>query len=344
MAALLLPFARRRSDGAMVSPDEVARGRACDCFCPGCELDVLARQGTEREWHFAHVMSSECTQGYEISTHELAKQLLRQRKELLLPSLDVHVQEIDAYGLVLEEFRQVFQTRKISLDAVQAGETLDGVNVDILGIRHARKVIVEITVFHQLQPDKRKRLIETGIPCFQINLERFKTRQVTKSLLEKALFEDTTIRHWIYHPKRSEVEEKLRKDLNTRLQANQARWDEEQASQKRQATTALQFRVNEPASSKCEASPIAVLAQSPLMLSASLPSLDQIESAARSLSVIVGVNVAVILECAATYTSRAQLQGIRPRFLIDAWSSRLNIPIEIIENFLVDAGYLIRCR
>jgi competence CoiA-like predicted nuclease len=59
-AALLLPFAKRLSDEQFVSPDEVPRGQACNCVCSGCEHPVIAKQGTEKAWHFAHMKASDC--------------------------------------------------------------------------------------------------------------------------------------------------------------------------------------------------------------------------------------------------------------------------------------------
>jgi len=46
MSALLLPFATRVMDSHLVSPDEVPRGAACNCLCPGCDRPVIARQGS----------------------------------------------------------------------------------------------------------------------------------------------------------------------------------------------------------------------------------------------------------------------------------------------------------
>ena len=218
MAALLLPFAQRRSDGVLVSPDEVPRGIACACICPGCTVDVIARQGTEREWHFAHAKGTTCAQGYEISIHELAKQLLRLRKQLLLPSLIVRVNAIDAYGSDLTEQRSVFKSRVVTLDSCKVGQLISGVHVDAVGIREGRTVLVEISVFHRLMPAKQQRIIETGFPSFQINLNQFKTRQATRALLEKALFEDESIRQWIYHPKQQETLIELQAKLNARIQ------------------------------------------------------------------------------------------------------------------------------
>ncbi|MDX8399941.1 MAG: competence protein CoiA family protein, partial [Gallionellaceae bacterium] len=235
MSALLLPFARRLSDGKLVSPDEVKRGRACNCVCPGCEDAVLAKQGTERVWHFAHAEGEKCAQGYEASIHELAKQMLRQRMDILLPALIATASEFDAYDRLLEEREFVRRCRPVTLEKCQTGVNLNGIHVDAVGLRDGHQILIEITVFHRLMPDKRARLIETKIPSMQINLEQFKSMQASRALLERAIFEDESIRQWIYHPKYEPALEKAQAMLDKRLQESKARWESDEALRQEQA-------------------------------------------------------------------------------------------------------------
>lgn len=342
MTALQLPFAQRRSDGVLVSPDEVPRGMACACICSGCKVDVIARQGPEREWHFAHAKGATCAQGYEISIHELAKQLLRLRKQLLLPALIVRINAIDAYGSDLLEQQSVFKGRVVTLDSCKVGQSISGVNVDVVGIRKNRTVLVEISVFHRLMPEKQQRIIETGLPSFQININQFKNRQATRALLENALFEDDSIRQWIYHPKQQETLIELQTKLNARIQASRSRWDTEQAIRHKLPAT------KKPAIS-AGVTPIAADSlpsifhseQNKLLLSAALPAVEQISIAARRLSNKTGVNEEKILDQAKKYTSRAQLQSLTPDDLVETWGNLFNIQPEEIIEFLKEAGYIV---
>ena len=47
-------FAALDARGAIRFVGDVPRGAACACFCPDCSSPLIARQGTEKEWHFAH--------------------------------------------------------------------------------------------------------------------------------------------------------------------------------------------------------------------------------------------------------------------------------------------------
>jgi hypothetical protein len=56
--ATKIPFAL--SDGNYVGVDDVPRGLACGCVCPGCKHPLVARHGDVLEHHFAHVHEGAC--------------------------------------------------------------------------------------------------------------------------------------------------------------------------------------------------------------------------------------------------------------------------------------------
>lgn len=170
MSALLLPFALRAADGQFVSPEEVIRGLACNCVCPGCGHPVQARHGTERVWHFAHAKASDCVGAYEKSVHEAAKQLLRDRKALLLPAVAVTVAAVDAFSRLLQEHETVLPPQRISFESCLPGQQIGGVAPDLVGLLRGRRLLIEVTVFHRLMPDKAQRLKQTGLAVLELDL------------------------------------------------------------------------------------------------------------------------------------------------------------------------------
>lgn len=54
----LIPFARHTATGQMVEVGDVPRGQACGCVCPSCGGGLIAKQGPENAWHFAHQPNS----------------------------------------------------------------------------------------------------------------------------------------------------------------------------------------------------------------------------------------------------------------------------------------------
>lgn len=73
-------------DGQCVGINEVERGRKCGCICAACGHQLVARQGEIRAWHFAHDVQSDCKSMGETHIHLAAKQILRDRKKIVLPA------------------------------------------------------------------------------------------------------------------------------------------------------------------------------------------------------------------------------------------------------------------
>jgi hypothetical protein len=46
-----------------------------------------------------------------------------------------------------------------------------------------KRILVEITIVHRLSEDKHDRLVNTGLPSLEIDLEEFQTRPATCALL-----------------------------------------------------------------------------------------------------------------------------------------------------------------
>ncbi len=81
-------FAGLGHDGAMRFIGEVERGAACGCSCPECGSPLVAKQGNEKDWHFAHEGGQErpeCEAGAINMLRRLAVEYLRGQPTLELP-------------------------------------------------------------------------------------------------------------------------------------------------------------------------------------------------------------------------------------------------------------------
>lgn len=89
-------FAALNESGKVRFVDEVDRGAACGCFCPVCASPLIAKQGTLKEWHFAHEASQErveCEVGALNMLRRFTAEMLHRNP---LPTLPLYTQEVTA--------------------------------------------------------------------------------------------------------------------------------------------------------------------------------------------------------------------------------------------------------
>jgi hypothetical protein len=94
-------FAGVGPTGEMRFIGEVARGAACACRCPECGSPLIAKQGAENEWHFAHEAGQErpeCAAGAINMLRRFAVEYLQHLKPLMLPPYRVAVRSSSQAG------------------------------------------------------------------------------------------------------------------------------------------------------------------------------------------------------------------------------------------------------
>ena len=87
-------FAAVDAGGNIRFASEVPRGSACGCFCPVCVSPLVAKQGAQLQWHFAHQSGQErpdCLVGAINLMHRIAVDLLRQGGVFTLPDYQENV-------------------------------------------------------------------------------------------------------------------------------------------------------------------------------------------------------------------------------------------------------------
>ena len=81
---------------------EVIRGAACGCFCAECKSPVVAKQGKDHVWHFAHEASQErpqCLPGSINLLRRLAMQRLLALDMLAMPECKAVVRDMQNAGI-----------------------------------------------------------------------------------------------------------------------------------------------------------------------------------------------------------------------------------------------------
>ena len=319
-----------------MSATDVPRGAACNCICPGCQGALLARQGTEREWHFAHVQATDCPDGYEKSVHELAKQRIQQQKLLLLPAIEASAQGWDAYGRLVEKKQSVMEARPVQLDECTKSRPRGEVTPDLTGFRKDREILVEITVFHRLMPEKQSRLIETGVPTIEIDLSVFKTQQATLERLDAELFENPRNRRWIWHPKLEEAKSTLQAEVDAQIKAVQAEWEAKERLRPEPMPKPIWYQVRNATQFPTEAPTF-----DGRRWRAGLPEEARIATAIAELVSRTGISEDKVLALTRALTSRGMLEDITPTELATRWSHVLGLEEQEMALFLIEADYVL---
>ena len=98
-------FAALNAAGDVRFVSEVERGAACACFCPVCASPLVAKQGSLKEWHFAHEGSQErveCEVGALNMLRRVAAEMLQRGKTPELPPYTQQVIGKSQYRVIAE--------------------------------------------------------------------------------------------------------------------------------------------------------------------------------------------------------------------------------------------------
>lgn len=299
---------------------------------------MKARQGTERTWHFAHAKASDCAGAYEKSVHEAAKQMLRDRKQLRLPALSVTVQAYDAFHRLQQESETLFEAKHITFDTCKTGQVIADVSPDLVGTLRDRQLLIELTVFHRLMPEKADRLKKTGLAVLELDLSQFKTEQATRERLEAALFAREDNRHWVCHPAVSAAEERLQESLRQRLATVEAEWSE----QKKKAQTERAAHQERLKAFRRLPGPHHSPVSLGLTWRAGFPAEGIWAPAREAFCQRHGLSTTHVQEVFGTVTRRSDLARTTPDQLAKEWGHKLRVGPDAILRYFAEAGYTIK--
>ncbi len=197
-----------RADGTIVHISKVVSGLDCACFCPGCKARLVARKGPVNDHHFGHYGIAPCAKAVESALHKLAKQVLNDRRELLLPEVVAKVGDrtLTTYPQEVHRFD----------DAVLEYH-LDDIVPDVIVRKGTHRLLVEIYVTHRCGPDKISYIRGRGFSCLEIDLRRM-PRGATQAQVEEALLSSAR-RYWIHNPKVALAMTKLEAQLEREAEA-----------------------------------------------------------------------------------------------------------------------------
>ena len=230
-----LPFGMA-ADGRMVSVEAVARGVACECFCPKCQASLVAAKGEIYRHHFRHYVDrgGACNEARETAIHQFAKQVICDRLFVALP---------DPVG---------------TMTRATAECRLGDVVPDVLAeYDRGETVAIEIWVAHQVPEHKVRHYNNQRQAAIEIDLRPYRLTDKTEADWENVVLHEAE-RSWLSPPRyireaREAERQRWLKAQRRRMMAERARMQQfegkrikaEQALQKAAEDKAAHAAVHE---------------------------------------------------------------------------------------------------
>jgi len=147
-----------KQDKKIVSVYDADNGIKCNCQCLGCGGDLVAKQGSINEWHFAHI-NNDCFITNETALHKIAKQLIK-TNGVRCPNHYINYKTSGENHLFFDDY----ETEK----------AIDDIVADGVGIKDNQKYIVEICVTHCCDAKKIEKIKRINIPTIEVYLNNSK--------------------------------------------------------------------------------------------------------------------------------------------------------------------------
>ncbi len=160
---ILYPFARSETNRA-VHVREALKGHLYQCF--GCSAPMVARQGSIRQWHFAHKPPFDRCTDPDKALHDTAKVLIMQGFSAALERREEY-----HLGCPCEECgRAVSGNAAVPGASVEAEKTIvPDTRSDLVVNRPDRgPVVIEVVVTHDLEPEARESYEDSEIPVLKV--------------------------------------------------------------------------------------------------------------------------------------------------------------------------------
>jgi hypothetical protein len=195
--AALIPLGVRR--GVMVHISEVDRGLDCDCTCPECGAQLIARKGEVREPHFAHhgaTGSVACAGGVETALHKYAKQIIAAAGYLELPGFSVQLPPPD------HDMLETFPERRATFEHVVIEErmALGRRRVDVVGHEATGRILIEICVTHRVHGRKLEEVQAAEEAMVEIKIMEHQLFAEDAAWLHHRILDAIDGKRWIFHP------------------------------------------------------------------------------------------------------------------------------------------------
>ncbi len=230
-----VPFGLRIKDHSFVDVSDVARGKKCGCICPSCKTPLIARQGDEKQWHFAHATrkvdntDKECDFSFFVSVRMMARQVIETGMRITLPEYKCVV-SCQAKGTHFKEEFLVAKQTTIELEDVHKEAPFSSCIVDIVGKVKGFSFVVYFTHPNRPLPadlhvsdNQQSGVLEVKLDDthYLFKEDRAETRQLDR--LKLFLQNDLSSKSWVFHPRKASMQKAAYQRLNSAIDSHRVK-------------------------------------------------------------------------------------------------------------------------
>ena len=179
-------------NGELIHINEVSSGLECNCICPFCNSQLIARKGQKKTYHFAHYRLADCNHGTETALHIMAKSIAAQTKKLWVPFIPQNIYDDSETGKIV-----CFENAEIEK------QLSDTIRSDVLLYNGDRILNVEIKVTHEVDIHKQIELFNLGISTIEIDFSDLKLSFSPELILQRLM--DGSHTKLLFSPKSKDV-------------------------------------------------------------------------------------------------------------------------------------------
>ncbi len=202
MTNIKLPYGL--SNEQVVSIDDVESGLKCNCVCPSCKSQLIARKGEEKQHHFAHYNSEDCGWKGESIIHKISKEIFLESKTLRLSQvLWSYKPELVIYG-----------ETSIPIDNVKLECRIDDIIPDVIIESKGKELLVEIKVSHGIGHEKFQKINRLNISTLEIDVRRIVANSfrdnnyfLKSKDFKNALINGIDNKYWIYNWEKERIKQ-----------------------------------------------------------------------------------------------------------------------------------------
>ena len=176
--------------------DEVESGIKCNCYCQCCGEPLIARKGNIKRHHFSHKPGTECQYGYQTALHLMAKDILSNIKKITLPPLGILFCGSHSEKIVIPS--KIVEIERVELEH-KIGDIIPDVAIYVAG----KPLYIEIFVTHEIDEEKKNKIIDNDIPVIEIDLSDLKD-DFDRDMLIELFLNESERKKWIHSPKQKE--------------------------------------------------------------------------------------------------------------------------------------------